>query len=63
MQCAVSGLCLCLFASTSVRAAPELAPAVRVPLPFASLKAGAAAHALLLPLLPSCSPEELDELY
>ena len=59
MQRAVSGLCLCLFASTSVRAAPELAPAVRVPLPFASLKAGAAADAFLLPQLPSL-PEELD---
>ena len=30
MLCAVSGLCLCRFASTSVRAAPELAPAVRL---------------------------------
>ena len=62
MQCAVSGLCRCLFASTSVRAAPGLAPAVRVPLPFASLK-GAAAHALLLPLFCIMLPEELDELY
>ena len=63
MLCAVSGLSLCLFAPTSVRAAPELALAVRVPLPFASLNAGAAAHALLLPQLPSLPAEELDELY
>ena len=62
MQCAVSGLCLCLFAPTSVRAAPELAPAC-VSAVSSSQSEGSSTCIAIATIAISLPAEELDELY